>query len=1136
MVRQEADDYYPPAKSSLPVFRHGCGRGGRGRASELRRSRARGQAARGAVRRLPPSSCTSQRCPPPGGLPRAVPCSRAERPGPAISQHRLRLGSSPGIGATMRRIAEFEAASCVSPVRGVLNLHTQLNSSVPRPHSSDCRTGRVLGWNFDSSHVRLHDANIGPDGRDSYSQYSGRRGGPAFGTPRGGPRIAVRRHLNSADSSHVHLHGTTVGPNGRGSHLHSSGRRGDFASGTPRGGPRIAVKRQLFSASGLPARLQFVSSVLGSRGSLISPKGGGAALRACCKGMLNGTPRFAGFLRSWLSPLLLPKSCKANPKADPRNSRGYSGLAFACPLSITPGPHPKGRGRAMARWRLRAVAATWALLMLGWGVFLAVGRRRLAPADLPVPETPAALAVVGRAARSAFSFVRRLSVASADFAGGRRGGALPASLSELETVAAAAVELHRNVSRGAYAPGPRSSGDAPYISGVGRMVAMPIVPSRVALPAKAATLDISPFLTPPVLQAFLSPQSILRENPPEPAAAKVHATPRNWDAFLARLDESDSLDLVLEEDRLTTEWGPSPPAGYFSVAKDAQRDRTICNRIPRNALERKLGLCGSLMAHGSSLVDFHLEPGQVGRFSTKDLENYYHLIAVSEERTFSNCIGPPVPVRSLRQCPNAWGRLVRRVGRSRVQRLVDDGGVAFPAQRTLPMGDVNAVDIAQAAHMNLLRRGGCLGSESLFTYRRSPPRGDLWEGVVVDDYAILMRASSRVAGAEDPDVQAERAAEAAYATSGATEHKGKRKSQITEGVLWGAYLDGVEGWTSAAPDFIIRTISLTCSLLSLGCYTADLLSALLGCWAHILLFRRVGFAFLGQAYAAARSEPSVRVFPLPSAVSEELCWLVSFAPLLGTNLRASWGSKLWAGDASSYKIALVSSAVPEALVRELWRLRYRKGGYVRPSGGADLFLSRLAESPDEFEKSLGALFPPAVESGGDFLDASGVNNRTLAVRQLVNELMDGLGWKREMVRSAPPSLHINIKEARAERRLVSNLLSDSATQDTRHVYVGDSDVALSAHAKGRSPSTKLNTELRKGTCEQLLGGIYLADLHTSSECNPSDDPTRGRPVRVLPKCRQQWLCDILEDHDAGAVVDSRLAELGYVEVLPEGLL
>ena len=124
----------------------------------------------------------------------------------------------------------------------------------------------------------------------------------------------------------------------------------------------------------------------------------------------------------------------------------------------------------------------------------------------------------------------------------------------------------------------------------------------------------------------------------------------------------------------------------------------------------------------------------------------------------------------------------------------------------------------------------------------------------------------------------------------------------------------------------------------------------------------------------------------------------------------------------------------------------------------------------------------------------------------VDELVGAAAWKHRFAYHFRRPAHINVLEGVAYGTLLRDLAA--AHPGSRPVIVTDSRVVLGASAKGRSSSTALNAPLR-GALPYLLGGdLYPGGLHTRSELNPADDPSRDRPVRG-PLCgRPAWLDDL----------------------------
>ena len=139
--------------------------------------------------------------------------------------------------------------------------------------------------------------------------------------------------------------------------------------------------------------------------------------------------------------------------------------------------------------------------------------------------------------------------------------------------------------------------------------------------------------------------------------------------------------------------------GMFAVPKDPDVDRLITNRIPANSTEQSMQASRDLFPHASCFCELQLSRNEELSISALDLPDFYHTFAVSRARALRNQLGPPRAVADVEELA-AFRRLVEREGAplpgARVSLL----------QATLPMGDVNATDVAEAAHIGLLRAHG----------------------------------------------------------------------------------------------------------------------------------------------------------------------------------------------------------------------------------------------------------------------------------------------------------------------------------------------------------------------------------------------------------------------------------------------
>ena len=124
----------------------------------------------------------------------------------------------------------------------------------------------------------------------------------------------------------------------------------------------------------------------------------------------------------------------------------------------------------------------------------------------------------------------------------------------------------------------------------------------------------------------------------------------------------------------------------------------------------------------------------------------------------------------------------------------------------------------------------------------------------------------------------------------------------------------------------------------------------------------------------------------------------------------------------------------------------------------------------------------------------------------VDELVGAAAWRQRFSYHFRRPAHINVLEGVAYGTLLRDL---AATRPgSRPVIVTDSRVVLGASAKGRSSSAALNAPLRKALPYLLGGDLYPGGLHTRSELNPADDPSRDRPVRSPLRERPAWLGDL----------------------------
>ena len=204
------------------------------------------------------------------------------------------------------------------------------------------------------------------------------------------------------------------------------------------------------------------------------------------------------------------------------------------------------------------------------------------------------------------------------------------------------------------------------------------------------------------------------------------------------------------------------------------------------------------------------------------------------------------------------------------------------------------------------------------------PRGPVWEGIIIDDRTVASKIPRCVRPSESPAIQI---GPVAYEAVGLPRKLSKAFRGATNVEVWGARVDGREGTVRAKDDSVQRTVAFTMAVLALGVATVDIWQSVLGLWTHLLLFRRVAFGLLDEVYAFA--PPADCAQAIPAAARDELLGLLALAPLLVSDMRAPVSTSVTACDASPWACAGVESTLSEGAVRELWRFRDRKGGYIR---------------------------------------------------------------------------------------------------------------------------------------------------------------------------------------------------------------
>ena len=109
-----------------------------------------------------------------------------------------------------------------------------------------------------------------------------------------------------------------------------------------------------------------------------------------------------------------------------------------------------------------------------------------------------------------------------------------------------------------------------------------------------------------------------------------------------------------------------------------------------------------------------------------------------------------------------------------------------------------------------------------------------------------------------------------------------------------------------------------------------------------------------------------------------------------------------------------------------------------------------------------------------------------------DDLCVSLPWRTHSSWKWKGKCHVNLLEAAATLKLYRSVALDGG--DARFVYLGDSHVARSSLARGRTSSHALRPLLKQASSLCIGYGLYPAGRFAPTRWNPADHPTRGKPI------------------------------------------
>ena len=461
------------------------------------------------------------------------------------------------------------------------------------------------------------------------------------------------------------------------------------------------------------------------------------------------------------------------------------------------------------------------------------------------------------------------------------------------------------------------------------------------------SFDPRPFLRDPRAKATFEDPNLLRLPRslwPSVPRAKVHGSKQDVLKLASLWDKVGALRIF----RLDEINDPKECAGLFCVGKDCDWDRLILNPVVANSRVSGLNQYTRSLGHGSQLCSLHIPSGSVARFCADDLAEFYYTIAVTEARAKRNAVSMAFDAKDLSHL-----------------RAFDGArhwGACVIALACLAMGDCHAVELAQQSHFEVLRTmAGCLLPTEVVTFRRPFPRSDFLEFLCIDDHVsvqILNRAAARRnEPARDTSVFSQ--SHAAYDSVGLHPHPKKCRRNLQQATLLGADIDGEAGFVSAPRDRTLLLMLCTAEIAKRGACTPKLLNVLVGCWIHVLMYRRPALCVLDQCFKEAAQLPADVVVRLSQRTRNELLTVATLGPVLQTNLRTEWCPEVFCMDASPWGAGLCSAPLPECAIAELHRHTEQRGFYTKLEAPASAALRELGleTEPTYFEPEAPTVIP-----------------------------------------------------------------------------------------------------------------------------------------------------------------------------------
>lgn len=577
--------------------------------------------------------------------------------------------------------------------------------------------------------------------------------------------------------------------------------------------------------------------------------------------------------------------------------------------------------------------------------------------------------------------------------------------------------------------------------------AMDVRPDRMSLPEIAGIIDPADHLKGEHLSSFNNIlQEVPHDCPPQQPTKGCFKVKRDEVVEVYRkLLDSGVATLIPQELALRDSQGKIISGGLFAVPHKTHSDRIICDRRPLNELERRL--VWAKLPHGALLTQIIVPKGYSVRGSGDDLSNYFYLLKHKEEWLPRNTIGEPVS-----------GEWFSEYG-------CDPRKSYMLSFRVIPMGDTNAVDIAQQTHLEILKDCGAMTSEEVISYRSPLPASDCLEGLYIDDHITVQLVPNRRQRKNQPlkkfrDEEIIEASREQYKKLGIPVSEKKQFTKVYSFQAWGTHVDSQSGRVGTPQPKLKQLERLLVDVCQLPKVSQKLLQRTLGLIVHPCMHQRILMSLLQEAYPWVDKLAVGGPRKLPSSVREELLTLALALPLCHSNVKWQVSCRIGASDASLSGGGRAATLTSPPIAQTLYRFSVHKGEQVK------------------LDWEHGALCPPST---------------MIQAPSELEELMLEHTWNTTHECKFAHRQHINLLEMKMVKAELCSLVQQS-NLPARHVLLVDSRVCAGAWGKGRSSSRQLNRILRQMVGWSLVGRKSLHLIWVSTHMNPADHPSRGARI------------------------------------------